>query len=162
PSVGTINIVDGATFGPYNKGATIHMTIAVQSNDSNESTESEPEFVTVTSAGGFSAKVNFSDTQNFGYTIQQNGETFSVQTADGDETGTIKITSDNPDIVVDSLSLNGDEHGVDIGFDVSAAPLKTASSIQLYWATGPDQAFILAPAGAPITVPAGSDYSSSG
>ncbi len=107
PSSTVVNIADGAKIpGPFHHGDHIQFIMNVTTNDpteiiddrNNEPVKSQTEGATLTSSAGFQATTKLFATKTFNYVVKQDGESFSVSTSDGDETGTITVTVNSDEL----------------------------------------------------------------
>jgi hypothetical protein len=95
PSFVTFNITDPSQLplqlpGVVSRGQHITFILTATTNDTTESSEGEAEFLTLTSStGDLNVQVPLGQTMVIPYTAIQRGETFSVNSSDGDEIGTL-------------------------------------------------------------------------
>jgi hypothetical protein len=95
PSFMTVNITDPSQLplqlpGSFSRGQEIQFIIIAATNDATENTEGEAGYLTLTSStGDLNRQVNLGQTLLFDYRVIQRGETFTLNSSDGDEIGTI-------------------------------------------------------------------------
>jgi hypothetical protein len=112
-SIGTDSEITGPGDGAgFLAGEHVHFDVTVDSDDEQELDENEDESVTIESSGGFFETVNVFDSGSFDYTIKHTGETFSISTSDGDETGTIDMQVDSPELKFISSPTQGVPGGI--------------------------------------------------
>jgi hypothetical protein len=91
----TVNITDPSQLplqlpGVVSRGQHIQFIVSASSTESTENTEGEPEYLSISSStGGLNVQVPVGQTMVIPYKVSQSGETFTVNSADGDEIGTI-------------------------------------------------------------------------
>jgi hypothetical protein len=95
PSFTPLNITDPSQLplqlpGTFSRGQHIQFIISAKTNDTTENTEGEAEYLTLTSStGDLNLRINLGETRVFDYTVIQRGETFTLNSSDGDEIGMI-------------------------------------------------------------------------
>ncbi len=96
--IGTDTTIPAAGSPSFVKGQFVQFNITVSSSEANITSEGALEAAAVTSSvkGGFNAQVNVFHSETFDYVIKQNGETFDINTADGEETGTVTVIVNSP------------------------------------------------------------------